>query len=751
MYNYSLFSNSTSTQNSKLNLVRGSINTLSSRQQKTCKSPRQSRIFFLLGMLVLFIAICLPSMVSAANVTLAWDAGDPAAEGYRVFMRAESQDYNFSAPAWTGTGTSCSVDQLSGNTYYFVVRAFQGVDESLNSNEVAIDVVVNQAPEANAGPDQSVEAGVLVALDGAGSLDPDGGIATFKWVQTAGPALSLNEASSFQAFFTAPSATAGSTVIFELTVTDSEGLTATDTCEVSIIAPAQLDSDGDGLTDDDEINLYGTDPNNADTDNDGITDAQEVSAGTDPVVDDSVQDYAKIWIEAEDGDIYSPMTIADDPEASAQGYIQAPNGSGYHSSASKEYGYSEYTFVVPSAGNYIVWGRVLAASGQDDSFFVSMDNGLSALWDVQMSDSWVWDQLVDRGQTEPASYYLTAGTHTLTVYQREDGSKLDRILITNDMEYIPEALGEQVVQSLDKVWIEAEDGDIYAPMMISDNSEASAQGYIEAPNGSGYPSGPSKSYGYAEYTFEVSTSGDYIVWGRVLAANGKDDSFFVSMDNGSSVLWDVQMSDSWVWDQLVDRGQSSAATFYLTAGTHTLTVYQREDGSKLDRILITNDMEYIPEAMGEEVASTVHKLFIEAEDGYMNAPMAAFQDTDASAKGYIEAPNGSGYLSGPSKSNGYAEYTFEVPTSGDYIVWGRVLAANGKDDSFFVSMDNGSSVLWDVQMSGSWIWDQLVDRGETSAATFYLTAGTHTLTVYQREDGSKLDKILITNDMEYTP
>jgi hypothetical protein len=44
----------------------------------------------------------------------------------------------------------------------------------------------NQAPTANAGTDQTVNEGDNVKLDGSGSSDPDGTIASYSWTQTAG-------------------------------------------------------------------------------------------------------------------------------------------------------------------------------------------------------------------------------------------------------------------------------------------------------------------------------------------------------------------------------------------------------------------------------------------------------------------------------------------------------------------------------------------------------------------------------------
>ena len=82
-------------------------------------------------------------------------------------------------------------------------------------------------------------------------------------------------------------------------------------------------------------------------------------------------------------------------------------------------------------------------------------------------------------------------------------------------------------------------------------------------------------------------------------------------------------------------------------------------------------------------------------------------------------------------------------------VWGRVLVSGG--DSFFVEMDDNAPLLWSTKHGeGNWVWDQ-VHEGSTAPVRFTLTTGTHTLRIKQREDGTKLDQILITNDLSYTP
>ena len=94
----------------------------------------------------------------------------------------------------------------------------------------------NEPPIANAGPDQTTDAGQLVTLNGSNSTDPDDGIASYHWVQTGGTPVTLSDPNSQQATFTAPGVeTTGVSLTFELTVVDHGGLENMDTCVVNVI------------------------------------------------------------------------------------------------------------------------------------------------------------------------------------------------------------------------------------------------------------------------------------------------------------------------------------------------------------------------------------------------------------------------------------------------------------------------------------------------------------------------------------
>lgn len=94
---------------------------------------------------------------------------------------------------------------------------------------------VNQAPTANAGADQSTSAGSRVTLDGSSSSDPDDGIATYQWTQTDGSPVVLSRSNTANPSFDVPElGPEAADLVFRLTVTDGQGLEASDTVRIRV-------------------------------------------------------------------------------------------------------------------------------------------------------------------------------------------------------------------------------------------------------------------------------------------------------------------------------------------------------------------------------------------------------------------------------------------------------------------------------------------------------------------------------------
>ena len=89
---------------------------------------------------------------------------------------------------------------------------------------------------ADAGDNQTVDAGSIVNLDGSGSLNTNGDVAAYFWEQTSGVAVNLDDEESMMPSFTAPNES--TTINFDLTVYDTNGNEATDSVTITVIASA---------------------------------------------------------------------------------------------------------------------------------------------------------------------------------------------------------------------------------------------------------------------------------------------------------------------------------------------------------------------------------------------------------------------------------------------------------------------------------------------------------------------------------
>jgi len=132
------------------------------------------------------------------------------------------------------TFTTPNVDS-SGTALVFelTVTDYSG---AISTDSSIVNVTwVNMPPNADAGVDQTVQEGDQVQLDGSNSTDADDGIASYVWKQVSGPVVAVSDTSSATPSFTAPGVeSAGTSLAFEVTVTDNGGLQDTATCLINV-------------------------------------------------------------------------------------------------------------------------------------------------------------------------------------------------------------------------------------------------------------------------------------------------------------------------------------------------------------------------------------------------------------------------------------------------------------------------------------------------------------------------------------
>jgi uncharacterized repeat protein (TIGR01451 family) len=124
---------------------------------------------------------------------------------------------------------------LGGERFTFRLMVTDRSDQT-GTDECVVNVTWdNDPPTAEAGENQTVVEGVSVILDGSGSTDPDDGIDSYRWSQTAGIGVTLRNDTTAQPSFVSPDVDSdGIFLEFQLRVVDNNGLESTDTCIVNV-------------------------------------------------------------------------------------------------------------------------------------------------------------------------------------------------------------------------------------------------------------------------------------------------------------------------------------------------------------------------------------------------------------------------------------------------------------------------------------------------------------------------------------
>ncbi|MGC4034414.1 MAG: PKD domain-containing protein [Chitinophagaceae bacterium] len=188
----------------------------------------------------------LPVANAGANQTISLPTNSVTLNG----SASSDADGTIASYAWTkvsgptsgtitsATAASTTVTGLAQGTYIFKLTVKDNSGGSAaDSVTITVNAAANQAPVANAGANQTITLPTsTVTLNGTGSSDADGTIASYAWTKASGP--TSGTITSVTSGTTTVTGLVQGTYVFQLTVKDNAGATATDNVTITVNAAA---------------------------------------------------------------------------------------------------------------------------------------------------------------------------------------------------------------------------------------------------------------------------------------------------------------------------------------------------------------------------------------------------------------------------------------------------------------------------------------------------------------------------------
>ena len=569
---------------------------------------------------------------------------------------------------------------------------------------------VNEAPTAVATANPtSGTAPLVVQFNGSGSQDLDGSITSYNWSWPGGSAVGVSPRATF----------AKGSYSVTLTVTDNLGTTDTDVVTIT--------------------------------------------ATEGPVVDPPAPPTGSLpttaWLEAECATVGSAWTVLNDPTAANGKYAVVQSGNSYTTSPG-DVAANRIRFTLKVAsGSYRLFGRISALGGGDDSFWIRANDGAWYQWNsgIQQGGAFNWNLL-------PVALTLREGDNTIDVAYREDGAKLDKLHLTTSSTTPtgtggadagctggggtpePPTAGGKTTFSL-----EAECAQVGSQWSTLTAAAASNGKYAVVLSGNSTSAAPADlAANRIRFTLADAKAGSFYLYARVDAANGGDDSFWVRINNGSWYQWNgsIRQGVGFAWNEL------TGSRPVLQQGTNTIDFAFREDGTKLDKVYLSQTAG-LPSGTGtaaencgtdgggggtpptEPPTAGTNTFWLEAECGLVGANWVKETDPAATNGSYVVVRGLNATTTAPADlPANRVRFTLNSAAAGSYSLFARISAASNLDDSYWVRVNGGGWYKWSsgIRNNGGFIWNKL-------PILLDLVAGSNTIDFAYREAGAKLDKL----------
>jgi hypothetical protein len=143
-------------------------------------------------------------------------------------------------------------------------------------------------------------------------------------------------------------------------------------------------------------------------------------------------------IEAESGNLSSPLGIDQDSSASAGAYVSATSGENTDSPETE----ASYEFSIPDDGTYYLWARLYGPDDESDAIYIGIDGSWDRVYPAEQGE-YIWTRVgPERDSTGKYGVSLSSGGHEVHVGHAELYARLDALFITDDWDAQPDDTDE---------------------------------------------------------------------------------------------------------------------------------------------------------------------------------------------------------------------------------------------------------------------------------------------------------------------
>ncbi len=244
-----------------------------------------------------------------------------------------------------------------------------------------------------------------------------------------------------------------------------------------------------------------------------------------------------------------------------------------------------------------------------------------------------------------------------------------------------------------------------------------------------------------DYQIDFNRAGTHYIWIRGQGTDTNDNSVHIGLNSAEAItasnVGDFGTEFGWK-----NRNTSNAVLTITvpSVGRHTINVWMREDGFRLDKLLLTSSAESTFVPMPDGSISLEAESFSENLDGqwYLGpgSPGAPYIPRWILSAGQLQSTS----VFGTNSLSGLATLKYNVAVgTGSYKVW-----LYGKAD-----IANSTAAVSLAGATGSVTFGTTL--GWQSSAALVAGTGPKVLSIVRQADGVSVDKILIVPDLNYTP